>query len=45
MTAVPENELRALDDRQESSNRLEHAMIFTGTMFVLTAVVLALVLH
>jgi hypothetical protein len=45
MTAVPENEFRVLNDRHESSNRLEHAMLGVGTLFVLTAVVLALVMH
>ena len=45
MTAVPENELRVLDDRHESSNKLEGAMILTGALFVLTAVVLAVVMH
>jgi hypothetical protein len=45
MTAIRQNEVRALDDRSESSNRLEFAMLYTGTLLVLIAITLAVVLH
>jgi hypothetical protein len=45
MTAVPRNQVHVRDDRRESSNRIEYLMLFTGTLFVLTAVVLAVVLR
>ena len=45
MTAVPQNEIRILNDRRESSNRLEYLLVGAGALLVVLSVLLAFVLR